>query len=290
MAPKIQGIILDVDGVIVGEKIGFNSPDPNPLVMVALRKARKAGIKISLCTAKPHYSIGKIISGAQLDNLHITDGGGVIIDPLDGKIQRKYTIAGETGAALLSEFRKNKVYCEIYSVDGYYAEKSEADATTKIHTHILQREPILVESLEETARKVEITKLMIVANDAEDKKRLETLFAPFASKLTLSWGIHPIALPRLWGIITAPGISKMNAAIEISKASGIPLENYLGIGDSESDWQFIELCGYGAAMGNASDKLKGLVRSKGPEKSFVGPGVDENGIITILDHFLFAKA
>lgn len=32
----IKGIILDVDGVIVGEKIGFNSPNPNLEVIETL--------------------------------------------------------------------------------------------------------------------------------------------------------------------------------------------------------------------------------------------------------------
>ena len=60
----------------------------------------------------------------------------------------------------------------------------------------------------------------------------------------------------------------------------------LGVGDSKSDRNFIELCKYGAAMGNASQELKDLVSSKGEDYAFIGPSVDENGILTILDHFL----
>ena len=56
---KIKGIILDVDGVIIGEKIDFNSPNPHIDVINKLRKIRKKGISISLCTAKPHFSIDK---------------------------------------------------------------------------------------------------------------------------------------------------------------------------------------------------------------------------------------
>ena len=33
-------IILDIDGVIVGEKIGFNSPDPHRDVIEKLKKIR----------------------------------------------------------------------------------------------------------------------------------------------------------------------------------------------------------------------------------------------------------
>ena len=37
---KILGIILDVDGVIVGEKIGFNSPNPHIDVINKLRELK----------------------------------------------------------------------------------------------------------------------------------------------------------------------------------------------------------------------------------------------------------
>jgi len=59
----------------------------------------------------------------------------------------------------------------------------------------------------------------------------------------------------------------------------------LGVGDSPSDWQFIEMCQYGVAMGNANDQLKELVRSKGKECSFVAPTMAENGILEVFERF-----
>ena len=87
---EIKALILDIDGVIIGEKIGFNSPSPHPEVIEALKKIKSMNIPISLCTAKPHFAIRDIIESAKLDNLHITDGGGVIIDPIDDVIVESY--------------------------------------------------------------------------------------------------------------------------------------------------------------------------------------------------------
>ena len=87
---NIKGIILDVDGVIVGEKIGFNSPNPHDDVINKLKQLRNEGISISLCTAKPHFSIGEIIKNAGLDNYHIADGGSVIINPINNTIVKKH--------------------------------------------------------------------------------------------------------------------------------------------------------------------------------------------------------
>ena len=66
----------------------------------------------------------------------------------------------------------------------------------------------------------------------------------------------------------------------------VPLENILAVGDSASDWQFIELCGYAGAMGNASEKLKRLVATKEEGHYCIGNSVNENGIIEILNYFI----
>ena len=79
----IKAILLDVDGVIIGEKIGYNSPHPHPDVIAVLKKIREKGIAVCLCTAKPHYSIAEEIKAPNLHNPHIADAGAVIIDPID---------------------------------------------------------------------------------------------------------------------------------------------------------------------------------------------------------------
>jgi hydroxymethylpyrimidine pyrophosphatase-like HAD family hydrolase len=86
-------------------------------------------------------------------------------------------------------------------------------------------------------------------------------------------------------IVTPKGISKRTGAEEISKYSGIPLTNYLGVGDNTSDWKFMELCGYAAAMGNATSELKELVAQKEEGKHFLAGSVDRNGILDVFDYF-----
>ena len=120
----------------------------------------------------------------------------------------------------------------------------------------------------------------------EDKKKVEELYKPYKDRLALSWGIHPIANPRRFGAITIKDATKREGAMAISKSLGIALENFLGVGDNIMDWDFLELCGFGAAMGNATEELKRYVMGKG-DQGYVGKSVDENGIIGIFDHFGF---
>lgn len=283
---KIQGIILDVDGVIVGEKIGFNSPNPHRDVINKLRELRNKEISISLCTAKPHFSIGKIINDARLDNYHIADGGSVIINPINNTIVKQHILDKQLVKQVLKMYIDNNVYTEFYTIDNYFIQKSQENEITPQHRHILQDDVVMLENIVEESVKYNVTKIMPIALNEGDQIRVAKMFEDLNTGLTLSWGIHPVANPLKFGIITAPGISKKQGAIEISKNMNIPLENILAVGDSTSDWQFIELCGYGAAMGNASDKLKELVKTKGDDHFCIGGDVDNNGIIEILDYFV----
>lgn len=236
---QIKAIILDVDGVIIGEKIGYNSPYPNANVTTAMKTIQNSGVPISLCTAKPHFAIDKIIRDSDLDNVHITDGGGVIIDPIKNIVLKKNIIPTDSAVSVIKTLLEAGVYTEYYTVDDYFIQSSQFGEITGKHAHVIQSQPKQVESLITEAQKSEITKIMPIAVDENDKPRVQQIFEPFKDNLILSWGVHPVILPLQFGIITAPGISKKQGAIEIAKAINVPLENILGVGDSESDWQFM---------------------------------------------------
>lgn len=283
--PQIKAIILDVDGVIVGEKIGYNSPYPNKKVTEALKTIQNSGVPISLCTAKPHFAIDKIIMDSDLNNLHITDGGGVIIDPIQKNVFKKHIIPSETVKSVLKALLDEGVYTEYYTVDDYVIQASRVGDITTKHTHVIQRPPTQVESLIDSASKADVTKIMPIAVDENDKPRIQAIFEPFKNDLVLSWGVHPVILPLQFGIITAPGISKQKGVIEIANNIGVSLSYVLGVGDSESDWQFMEKCGFVSVMGNAKDTFKELATKSKRNNCFIAPNVDENGIIDVFKHF-----
>jgi len=280
---NIKGIILDIDGCIVGEKIGFNSPEPNIEVIRKLKYLRESGIPIILCTAKPQFSVWSIIDACKLNNYHITDAGGVLINPIDNEIVKKYTIDTKDAQKVLSMCLENNIYTEIYTTDDYYIQKNQVCEITNKHKHILQKEAKVVGNLINQSQKLEITKIMPVALDYKDKERVISLFENLGTKLSLSWGVHPVALPLQFAIVTAEGISKKQGAIDIAQKLNISFENALGIGDSTSDWKFMSMCKYAGAMGNASEELKELVKTKGGNFGFIGGHVDENGILEILN-------
>jgi HAD superfamily hydrolase (TIGR01484 family) len=281
----IKGIILDVDGVIVGEKIGYNSPYPHPEVIARLKGIEEKGVPISLCSGKPHNSIEKIIRDANLHNLHITNGGSVVIDPIDNVLLKSHTLDKKAAHTVLEVFLQNGFYSEIYTVEEYFIQADQKRPLTEIHTYIMQNAPHVVDSLLAVIDTLDVVKIMPVAQNEGEKQKLAALFKPYEHLLTLSWGVHPIANPHQFGIVTAKGISKQQAVAEIAERTGIREDEFLGVGDSTSDWQFIEQCGYAGSLSNGSSELKELITTKGSRGYIAKNSVDDNGILQVFDYF-----
>lgn len=278
----IKAVILDVDGVLVGEKEGYNFPFPHPDVISKLKILHKNGLHIHLCTAKPYWAVDEIVKQAELDNHHIAEGGAVLIDPIHKKILKKHIIASRTVHLIVESCLKD-VYIELYNLDDYFIQRDQMSEITRQHEAVLQKKAVVVDRLSDLNSDIEVAKIMLIAHNKAEKQQLSQHLKQFENEVSVAWTIHPVALPLQFCVITRKGVSKTEGAKEIIKSEAGSFQQTAAVGDSTSDWQFIQLCSYKAAMGNATDELKSLVlKSDG----FIGPSVDENGILTILNHFI----
>jgi hydroxymethylpyrimidine pyrophosphatase-like HAD family hydrolase len=266
----IKGVIIDIDGVIVGSKAGYNFPDPHPDVLTRLKSMNDSGIVVSLCTAKPYFAVEKLVRDAGLTGLQITNGGGVLVNATDNTTVKSYTLERSVAAKIVRTCLDNDCYVEIHTELDYYAQLSQKSDTTVMHTRILQRQNVV--------------KIMPIARSDEAMDAINDKFAQFTDQASISWASQPAALPWRLCIITAQGISKAQGSQEVADYYHITTNELLGIGDSTADWQFIEPCGYAAATGNASDELKELVKTKGSQSN-IGSDVNENGVLEIFDYF-----
>jgi len=281
---KIKAIILDVDGVIVGDKAGYNAPYPPPEVINKLKQIREKGVYIILCSAKPYYSVKKIVDDAHLNNIQTALAGAILVDPLSLEIIKKHAIDNGIVVDLIKQLSENNIYTEIYTTEKYYIQKSQKNEITKLHNFTLSFEPVMVDDLVKQVKISEIVKILPVTKTDQEKKVVEQIFSDFKEKLVIGWSTHPAIKGYFFGNITTSGISKKQSVLEIIDLYKIKAEEILGVGDSLTDWDFIEVCGYAGAMGNAVSDLKKLVLSKG-ENGYVGKSVDENGIVDIFQHF-----
>ena len=282
----IKAIILDVDGVFIGEKVGFNSPYPHSDVIHALKQIRGKDIPIILCTAKPLKSVLKIIIDANLHNLHITDAGAVIYDPIAHEILDEVALDNKTVGDVIKKCLAENIYTEFYTRDNYYMQKNQENYFTPKHTHVLQFSPIQVTSLLDEINNNVITKVMMIAENTQQQQQIKELLAPFTNEISLNWGSHPYIGDNPIGYITNKNVSKKIAVEEVIRNLSFSFSEVLAVGDSTSDWKFMELTGYAATLENGSSELKQLITAKGEGKYCIGKSVDENGL---LDIFYFFK-
>ena len=181
----VKLIVLDVDGVIVGHKIGVNFPYPNEKVISALKEIRQSGIPIVLCSGKYHQAIEPIIFKAGLNNPHITDAGSLILDPIADKIIHAYTLDKKVASEIINICLQNGIHIEAYSTENFYMQKDQTSDKLKRRLKILQHNPIIVDSLIESINQQDIIKLLPVVTSVQEKEKLENLLKPFSDKVNL---------------------------------------------------------------------------------------------------------
>lgn len=281
----IKAVILDVDGVIVGDKPGFNFPLPHQQVIQKFKEIQSKGIPVVLCTGKFSFAILEIIKQANLRNPHITDGGALIIDPLDKKVIKKHLLDKDVLKTCISNCLRENIYIELYTSTACYMQKSQVSDLTPKRASILQMQPTQVNSLLSVIETEDIIKMLIFAKDNNDIPRAEEIIEKFHNKINLVWTYHPYTAPVRPGIITAPNVSKAHAVKEVAASLGTSFDEILGIGDTAGDWNFMELCKYVATLDNGEEKIKTLVKTKGEGNYFIAPHIDENGVLDILKYF-----
>lgn len=281
---NIKAIIADVDGVMVGKKSGYNFPLPHPEIISTLSRVNASGVPIILCTAKFNFAIKKIAQLAQLDNPHITDGGALVMNLVSDAIIDEYPIDKLIVQQLIDGCLDNNLYVEIYSAQNYYIQRSQCIAFTDRRSELLQIPPTMVDSLRTVADHEAIIKIIIFEKDPVKQNQLYQLVHAFGNHVHFIWSHHPFLEPWRPGVITAPNASKANASKKVAKLLKIDFSNMLGIGDTQSDWNFMQLCEYVAAVGDKDQELQELVKSRG-KNGFLAPSVDDHGLIEIVKHF-----
>lgn len=280
----IKAIVTDVDGVLVGKISGVNFPNPHKNVLHALTQIRQSNIPIVLCTGRYYYSMLDIITNAKLQNPHITDGGALLLNPLQEGIIQQHRIVPSLAERIMQLCQKHELYCEVYTAKNYFIQQSQVSPFTSKRTIILQQKPTILPSLMQFPFFDEIIKIIIFSITKERKEEIDILLSEFKNSLSIIWSILPFILPSQNAVITAKGISKKQAVLTVAKLLSVSVEEILGIGDNHSsDWEYMQMCGYIATLANGTKQLKDLVQTK--DRYYIGPSVNENGILEVFQHF-----
>ena len=275
----IKLIILDIDGVILGGLRGINFPYPSQKVTTYLMDLQNQGVKISLCTGKPSFSVQSIIEKVNLDNMHISDGGAVIFDPLSKNVYKAMTVPQKTITKIFKETSTHFALWELYTFKTKHVQAG-------VYPKEIHEDPVMMPCIEEpdllkVVEQNELNKVELKCLPA-DESYFDQVISKYADQLTVQWTYSPMVPLYKIGIITAKGVDKRSSVQDLIKYYQILPQDVLAVGDTLMDWNFMEGCGYLATLANAKSEMQDLVQKKG---GFIGGHVDNDGIIDILEHF-----
>lgn len=279
----IRAVVLDIDGVILGDKKGFNFPHPSKKVREAIRKIHDSGIPVSLLSAKPAFTAYENIKSLGIDNPHIAAGGGVIFNPMRDEIINIIAIKPHDVLYLLKVLPKN-VYVNFFGINEYYLQKNQVSKFTDLYADFAGRSPILIDDFKKIINKEPIMKINIAVFSKKEKEEISKIMKFLSNKFSFKWGLTPYLAPTQIMNVSAKGISKRSGIEYLAKYLKISLDEILGVGDEMFDWDFLEVCGYKAAMGNASDELKEKINVKDRHQMIAGH-VNDDGILDVFKYF-----
>lgn len=275
----IKLVILDVDGVILGDKQGINFPFPTKRVTEYLAKLQDSGMIISLCTGKPSFTVKRIIKKMRLDNLHISDGGAVIFDPIDNRIIKSATIPQDSVKQLLTEAQDHLAFWQLYTLEHKFVLAGKFPSQFQEDKEIMPW--VEVDDLLETASNSSLTKIELVYTP-ESESYYRELLKKYENVISIQWTDVPNILPNKLIIITAKGVDKKSAVKDLSNYYKVKSDEILAVGDTMMDWKFMEGCGYVATVSNANFDVQNVVKAR---RGFVGGHVDNDGVIDVLEYF-----
>jgi HAD superfamily hydrolase (TIGR01484 family) len=279
----IKAIVLDIDGVIIGNLPGVNFPQPSKKVTEVLKKIHDSGIPVSFLTGKTTFAAWENIKSIGINNPHIADGGAVIFNPIQNKIIKKDLINSKDLLKFMDALGK-EAYVNFFTIDNYFLQKKLQNEYTKTYGKFIGKSPILVDDIEHVIRNQEISKFNISAFTDLEKERITRVLDNFSDKFNFSWSSGPNTGEVKTAVVTTKKSSKKSGVKYLSEYLGVSLDEVLGVGDTIHDWDFIEICGYKGVMGNGTEELKEKL-DKTDQRHFIGGHINEDGIIDIFKKF-----
>ena len=263
--PKL--IAVDMDGTILNSSSELSTRTRN-----ALRSAISLGIPVVVATGRMYPSALPVIKERGISTPCIFYNGAIVRDPVSEEILLEKGLGIELTAEVVSFYRKEGWYIQIYSDDRLYV-IDRSDPRSRFYETISKIPPVsLGEGFWDF--KVDSTKLLGIALDEKN-------FALMAEK-TKSHFDGRIYTATSWGAfveITHPDVNKAKGLAIVAERLGVDSKDVLVIGDGVNDTEMIRWAGHGVAMGNASAQEKAAADE-------TAPGNDSDGAAIIVERYL----
>jgi Cof subfamily protein (haloacid dehalogenase superfamily) len=242
----IRLICIDVDGTLVG-----SSGTVLPQVWVATEQARRAGIRLAICSGRPAFGMTRdFAQRLDADGWHIFQNGASVMHLPTGT-SRSTSLPLESVGMLIERSRRTGRVLELYS-DTEYAVESHREAARE-HARLLgvPFEPRAYESLCGAV----VRGQWVLTHD-----EVAPTMADLHPGLSLSLAASPVMPGTTFINLTLAGVGKASAVRALAETYGFSLEHVMMVGDGRNDVGAMREVGFAVAMGNADPEVYEVAR------------------------------
>jgi Cof subfamily protein (haloacid dehalogenase superfamily) len=260
---------MDLDGTVLDETF-----QPSPRTAAAIATAEAAGIACLIATGRMFVSARRIAEKLAIRRPLVCYQGALVADPVSGEVLVHRPIEAPLARELLRAMPEEHARRSNLYIDDQLYVWEENEATLRysqvagVALHIVGP---LADWIEQPTTKI----VTVGRPEAMDALRDE-LQPLFGSRAFIAKSL-PYFLE-----FAAPGVSKASGLALLADLLDFTPEQAIAIGDAENDREMLDWAGFGLAVENASDLLKG-------EADAVIPSVHEDGVAQLLEALAAAR-
>jgi Cof subfamily protein (haloacid dehalogenase superfamily) len=243
----IKLVAVDMDDTLLDGTLQVS-----PRTCEAIGKAQEQGVVVTIATGRMFASAIPFAKKLNIQAPIITYNGGMVRYPISKEMVFHRTIEGDVANNIVALFHKQGWYLQSYMNDELYvAERCEK---AKLYERLSGIDAISL-GADFYSMQHEPTKLLTIAEPHEIQEIQRIINQEFAGQ------IFTATSKANYLELTHPTVDKGHALAKLAEKLMISREEVMAIGDSNNDYPMIEYAGFGVAMGNASDRVKGIAQA-----------------------------
>ena len=246
-----------------------------PAVIDAVRRAREAGVRVTIVTGRMVVGAKPIADELELDGPIVCYQGAVLADARTGRFEREVPLPFEVARKIYEIAKPRGYHVQFYRDDKFFVEQNNAYA--ELYARTAGTPAQVVPSLLDAFAGYSSTKVNIVT-DPERAAEAHALLQREVGDVAYVTRSNPEFVEML-----DPLCNKGAAVRLVAQHYGVPMDRVMAIGDSYNDLPFLEVAGFSVAMGSAPAELKALA------DAVVGD-VHEDGVAEAIERFVLPAA
>ncbi|MEA2645853.1 MAG: hypothetical protein QOE92_936 [Chloroflexota bacterium] len=262
---RFKVLALDVDGTLVDRSLEIT-----PRNLVALQRAREAGVRLVLATGRMFRSAMRYVEAIGSDAPLICYQGAVV-RARDGELLREWPVSPASAVAAVRFSREHNLHVNLYRDDEFYVEQEGWGA--RRYAEVAQLEPRVVPDLMDLARQGS-TKVVFV----DQPERLRELEADVTAALAPGGARTTFSMPEFLEAVDRE-VSKGTALGFVCERLGVGPEEVIAAGDAPNDAEMFAWAGFAVAPRDAHPDVLAVAGAV-----IAPPG--EDGIAELVERYI----